>query len=66
MTQEQLQFIAGELKEVGFSTAVRDNSVIVGLKRFVHTNEVREELRQLFGEIEFFINRIDSEKVKVS
>ena len=58
--------IAQELRNMGFSTYIKDDSVIVGLRRFLSTNEVETALEQAFGEIQFNISRIDYRRVKVN
>jgi hypothetical protein len=66
MNKEQAELVASEMKQAGFSTFVRGNAVIVGLKRFVWVQEVETALGQVFSGIEFNLSRIDSEKVRVS
>ncbi len=73
MTFEQAQQVAEKMDEMGFSIYVpvhenpfQDNVVIVALRRWLSLNEVETALEQAFGEIEFNLKRIDSQKVRVS
>jgi hypothetical protein len=61
------QLIASELKQMGFSTTVKNGRAIVGLKsRYLSTMEVKTALEQAFGEIEFSLKRIDCQKIEIS
>ena len=72
MTNEQAQLVASELREMGFSAAIKIEdayndrfSVIVALRRWLNISEVEMALEQVFDEIEFKLSRIDSQKVRV-
>ena len=60
------QLIASTLKQMGFSIAIRNDNVIVGLKtRWLSMMEVETALEQAFGDKEFKLRRIDCQKIRI-